>query len=481
MKKIKKLLALVLAVMMVLVPQTALAAETPGETSARYIKAIINKIAEDYRFRADKEAMYEAVLDYVMNENPELLEGAIKAVTDTLDDYSEYFTAEELATFFDYIEQAYVGIGVTIQETDNGILVLEVNPNGGAFDAGMQLNDIIIEVEGQNIVGMGSDVVSGMIRGEEGTTVNLKVKRGEQEISLTIERRRILTETVGYTIEEGGVGYLYISQFSSTTPESVQKALEEFRMRGIRKMIIDVRDNPGGELASALGVLDLFVPKGKVLTKLCYNNSRYDKELKSEASFVKKPDRKILILTNENSASASELFAGAMQYHGLAKTVGVRTFGKGSMQQFMGLLSPNGIRLGDIKLSVAEFTLPNGGKINGEGISPNVRVKNYFEPYDASQLTPMTLGAKYSVGSEASDVLAIEERLEVLGYYPGKVDGVFDTFTASATEVFQADRGLYVYGVMDYTTQNALIEEISEFEIEIDNQFDTAYNMLLKE
>lgn len=481
MKKRRKLLAAVLAAGMLLVPHSALAAETPGETSARYIKAIINKIAEDYRFDADKDEMYEAVLDYVMNMDPTLLEGSIKAVTDTLDDYSEYFTAEELQTFYNYVDQAYVGIGVTIQQTEEGIKVIEVNPDGGAFDAGVQLDDIIIEVEGQNIVGLGSDEASEMIRGEEGTYVNIKVRRGETEIPLTIERRRILTETVGYTVEKGGVGYIYISSFSDSTPESVEKALQDLERQGVKKLIIDVRDNPGGELGSVIEILEMFVPKNLVLTKIEYNDARYNGVFISNAEFRRTPDRDIVVLTNENSASASELFAGAMQYHNIAEVVGMRTFGKGSMQEFMGLINPRGFHLGDIKLTVAEFTKPDGSKINGVGITPDVRVKNTYVPYDASGLTPMTLNARYTIGDEASDVLAIEERLEALSYYTGKVDGIFDTFTAAATEQFQAEEGLYAYGVMDYTTQNALKEAIEEAEVEIDNQFDTAYEMLLKE
>ena len=175
------------------------------------------------------------------------------------------------------------------------------------------------------------------------------------------------------------------------------------------------------------------------------------------------------------------MFAGCLQNLRIAKVVGTETFGKGSMQEFMGLISPHGMSLGDIKLSVGEFTKPDGGKINGVGIAPDVRVKNAVEPYDASVLTPMTINDRYSVGDECPDVLAIEERLEVLGYYTGKVDGVFDSYTKRATEQFQEKVGLFVYGVMDYTTQNALNNAIAEAEVEIDRQFEKAHQMLLKE
>ena len=480
MKHMKKILAALLAGVMLLAPQVTFATETPGETSARYIKAIIHKIAEDYRFGADKEAMYDAVLDYVMSVDPTMLEGAITAVTDTLDNYSEYFTAEELQSFLYAVEQVYVGIGVTIQQVDKGIEITEVNPDGGAFQAGALAGDIIIEVDGENIVGQSTDEVASKVRGEEGTFVTIKVLRGEEELTLTIQRRLVGAETVGYTIEEGGVGYIYISTFSSSTVASMEKTLETLEKQGIKKFIIDVRDNPGGELSSVIDVLSMFVPKGMTLTRIEYNNARYNVEYKSKAKFARKLDRSIIVLANENSASAAELFAGCLQTLKLAKVVGVDTYGKGSVQNFMRLISPPGMPLGDIKLSVAEFTKPDGGKINGVGIAPDVWVKNVYEPFDDSGLTPMTLSAKYSLGDEAPDVLAIEERLDVLGFYTGKVDGVFDSFTQKATEEFQAYTNLFVYGVMDYTTQNALRNEIEKAEVEVDRQFEKAYEMILK-
>ena len=266
-----------------------------------------------------------------------------------------------------------------------------------------------------------------------------------------------------------------------STPESVEKALADIEGQGINKLIIDVRDNPGGDLSSVIDVLSLFVPKDTVLTKIQYNDETKNVELKSNASFTKAPDREMVVLVNENSASAAELFSGAMQNLGLAKVVGLTTYGKGSMQQFMLLINPPGFDLGDIKLSVAEFTKPDGSRINGIGIEPDVRIKNVYEPFDDSELTPMTLNDRYSVGDQAEDVRAIEERLSLLGYYTGTVDDTFDSFTAEATEEFQADMGFYVYGVMDFTTQNALNDEIHSAEVEVDRQFETACELLLKE
>lgn len=486
MKKAKKILSAFLAATILIVPTATSYAssevpeEVRGDIASRYIRAIIDKAAEDYRFGADKEAMYEAVLDYVMRENPDLLEGSITAAIDTLDKYSDYFTKEEISQFINAAENAYVGIGVTVVSVEAGALVQEVVDGGGAKDAGLLPGDIICAVDGTDVSGMSLDEIVSYITGEEGSTVNISFLRGEEVLSAVIERKLIQAETVYYTVDDG-VGYIYISEFSSNTPDAVNAALKDIEKQSIRKYIIDVRDNPGGNLASVIETLSLFVPRGKTLTKLEYNDESYNETLKSTANFSSKPNRKIAVLVNENSASAAELFSGALQTLKYATVVGRQTVGKGCMQEFMLLINPPGFSLGDIKLTTAEFTRPDGSKIQGIGIEPDVDVKNAIVPYDASHLTPMTISDRYAVGSQAEDVRAIEERLNVLGYYTGEIDDTFDENTAAATRMFQKDTGLYVYGVMDYTTQNVLNDEIAKAEMEEDRQYNAAFELLKKE
>lgn len=451
-----------------------------GDIASKYISVIIDKIAEDYRFGVDKDAVYKAVLDYVMHENPDLLEGAIRSATEPLDDYSLYFSAEELNAFVQMAEQAYVGIGVTITPIDAGCEILEVDPKGGAHAAGILPGDIIIGVDGKNVAGMDSTEVSLLVRGDENTSVVLTIKRGDQTMDVTVARKLIFTETVAHVMDKD-VAYIYISTFTSTTPDSLSRVLSEVEKNGTKKFIIDLRDNPGGELESVVACLELFVPKGKVITKIEYNNTKYSTTIVSEAKFSRAKKREIVILVNEESASAAEMFAGTMQNLKLAKVVGQETFGKGSMQQFLNLINPPGFDLGDIKLSVGEFTKPDGGRINGIGIAPDVYVKNIFEPYDVSTLTPMTISGKYKVGDTAEDVRAIEERLSLLGYFTATPDDYFDEKTHAATERFQENAGLFVYGVMDFTTQNALNDEMALLEVEMDRQYETAMNMLTKE
>lgn len=477
----KKLLAIVLSLVMLLSCTQVGAEETKGETASRYLTGIIDLIDKYYKYDdVTKGEMYRAVIDYLIKENPEALEGALKAATNLLDDYTVYYTEDELGSFQQNVHQTYVGIGVTVQKSDAGCIVTEVNKAGGAYQAGIVAGDELIGADGVSLDGMSLDEIVSRIQGVAGTTVTVEVLRGDAHITLDIERKQIKIQTVFYEIIDD-IGYIKIDTFATATPEELDAALKDIEENHkLKKMIIDVRDNPGGELKSVINILNMFVPKDKVLVKFEYKDERLNYQIKSKASFTKAPNRKIVILANENSASASELFCGTMQYHKLATVMGGLTFGKGSMQEMMGINVPEGFTLGDIKLTVAEFTKPDGGKINHLGIMPDKAVKNTYKDFDESTLTPMTINDRYTIGAEHSDVLAIEERLSILGYNVGEVDGVFDKMTHQATKNFQADTNLHPYGVMDFTTQSRLNDVIDDYEVEIDNQLAEAVQYLSK-
>lgn len=474
----KKIISIILAVVLIF-SGVSVSAQTQGETASRYLTGLIDLIDRYYKYDdVDKEDIYKAVIDYLIKENPELLEGALCAATDILDDYSVYYTRDELGTFYTDVQKSYVGIGVTVQKTDNGCIITEVNPNGGAFDAGVLVNDEIIAANGESLAGLSLDEIVAKIQGEEGTTVTIEVLRGETHLALDIVRKKVVIETVSYEVIDD-IGYIYISNFATDTPESLKNALYDLEENHkLNKFIIDVRDNPGGSLESIIDVLSLFVPEGKPLSEIQYKDESDVVVLKSRAEFTKPYNRKIVILANENSASASEMFCGTMQYYKLATIIGKTTFGKGSMQEMIGIINPPGFNLGDIKLTMAEFTKPDGSRINGIGIDPDKAVKNTFVDYDESVLTPMTISNRYTIGDEHPDVFAIEERLYALGYNVGEVDGVFDKMTHQATVNFQAMCELHPYGVMDYTTQARLNDAIDDLEVEVDKQLEAALEYL---
>lgn len=437
-----------------------------------YVKDIVDAVAEQYRFDITKEEMYEAVVDYVMSEHPELLEGAIRAATDCLDPFSGYFDREELSSFSDYIEANYVGIGVEITRQPGYIEFTGITKKSPAERAGLKVGDRLLSVNGEDASGFSIDDAAQRVRGEAGTEVELTVLRGEERLSFTVTREKVSNSTVSYENKDG-IGYLQIAKFSTGTPSEVKEALAYFDAAGLKNIIVDVRDNPGGELQSVLKVLYKFVPQNMPLTTIDYKDDSRDITFRSGADF-KTTDRKLVVLVNEESASAAELFAGAIRDNKLGVLIGRRTYGKGSVQEFMGLRSMGGEKLGDIKLTVAEYTLPNGECIHKIGITPDIVVKNKTVPLVTEEFRAMDFAAKYTIGDEGDGVLAAEQRLKAFGYQVGEVDGIYDEETALAVKTFQENVGLYPYGVLDITTQTYLNNAAEEAEVLEDLQLEAA-------
>lgn len=474
----KRIFAFILACLMVF-SCVAVSAETRNETALRYINGIIDIIDEYYKYDdVSKEDLYKAAMDYMIQQNPDLLEGSIEAVTDVLDEHSDYFRQDELTSYIETIQQSFVGIGVVVQKTDAGCLATEVMPTGGAYDAGVMVGDEIISVNGEYLTGYSLNDIVEKIQGIAGTTVTVGIIRNGTYFTLDITRKKINKQTVYYEIIDD-IAYINISSFATETPNELEAALVDIEQNHkLKKMIIDLRYNPGGELASVRKILNLFVPRGKILSKMVYKNEKNNYDILSRATFTKAPNRKIVVLVNEESASASEFFAGAMQGNKLATIIGTKTYGKGSMQEMLKLINPPGFELGDVKITMAEFTKPNGDRINFVGVEPDIKVRNTYRDFDESVLTPMTLSNRYTIGDTHDDVLAIEERLSVLGYNVGTVDGVFDKMTHQATINFQADAKLHPYGVMDFTTQSVLEDIMNDLEEEVDNQLEKALKYL---
>lgn len=486
-KKIQKIsiivISLLLAIAILASTLLPVFAEEKEETSveAKYMRAVIQMILGEYKFDADETEMYRDILDYVLTAKPELLEGAILAATESLDEYSTYFTQDELKSFMQILENEYVGIGVVIERITGGILISEVMPGGSAYSAGLKMGDKLIAVEGKDVTSLSVNEVSAKVRGENGTYVKLTVERNGEKIEFNVMRAPVTAGSASSNILNEKVGYIYITGFSSTTAEEVKTILESFDEKNIKKIIVDVRDNPGGELGSVINTLSLFVPAGKLLLTIDYKAQGYDLRIKSRADFFEKPDREVVVVVNENSASAAEVFAGGIMYNDIGVTVGRKTYGKGSVQEFVGLYNLPGHSLGDMKLTVAEYRLPNGESINGEGLEPTHRVKNVYEDLDTKGIMPLMYDKKYTVGDSGYGVLAVKQRLNLLGYNIGEVNSVYDEETAVAVRSFQAATNLYPYGVADFTTQAKLGEVVESTQVLIDRQLDKAYELLTGE
>lgn len=297
----------------------------------------------------------------------DLVDGAFKGIMYSLGDpYSEYYTSEEYNSVMESTNGEYNGIGVVVSKTEEteGLLVRKVYDNTPAMTAGIQENDVILKIDGKDVTNADINVAVGYIKGEDGTTVDITVRRADEEMDMQVKRSTIERPTVTSKMLDNSVGYIKLEEFDGVSTAQFSSAINGLKDKEMKKLIIDIRDNPGGRLDVVCDILDLFVEKDKLLVYTKDKNNKGDEEYTRYDASVK--DIPICILVNKNSASASEVFSGVMQDYELADIVGNQTFGKGIVQKI--------IDMGDgsaIKLTVSKYYLPNGENIHGEGITPD--------------------------------------------------------------------------------------------------------------
>ncbi|MGN0367312.1 MAG: S41 family peptidase [Wujia sp.] len=322
----------------------------------RKVKEINELIDNYFYFDVDREAQEEALYDGIM---------------DGLDDpYSVYYTPEEYADLQEDTSGEYVGIGAVVTENeDMNVMIVRPIKDSPAEEVGLQAEDIIVEVDGTAITDQELSVVVDMIRGEEGTTAHLKIYRqGESDyLEFDVPRRVVENYTVSSEMLDEQVGYLEITQFNDNTAKEFIEAFEECQDKGAQAMIIDLRDNPGGLLTSVVEICDYIMDDGMIV----YTEDKNGKVIgKFEDTGKHSVDIPLVVLVNGNSASASEIFSGAMQDTGKAEIVGTTTFGKGIVQSVIPLEDGSAV-----KMTIAKYFTPNGNDIHEKGIEPDVVVE----------------------------------------------------------------------------------------------------------
>lgn len=296
----------------------------------------------------------------------ELIEGAIRGIFQALDENSQYYTREEFQRLTEELSGEFIGIGVYIKEDKGSIIISEPIKGGPAERVGLQAGDEIISVNGENVKGKSLEEVTQLIKGEAGTTVKLGISRNNNRIYKNIKRAEIIINPVEFKILNDRIGYIKITQFNPHTYENVVSALREFDKKSITNIIIDLRNNPGGLLSEVVNILNLFIPEGPIVHVKYKDNVE-----QTYYSNLKKPKYKLAVLVNENSASASEIFAGAVKDTKVGTIIGVKTYGKGTVQNIIPLPYGDGI-----KLTIAEYQTPNKSTINKEGIQPDIIIKS---------------------------------------------------------------------------------------------------------
>ena len=303
-------------------------------------------------------------------DESDVVEGAYKGMVNALDDpYSEYYTADEYKTVLESTSGTYKGIGVGVKtNADTGELVaVKVYDDSPAEKAGMKQDDIIVSINGTDVTGMDINDAVQLIRDAKSDNISLVIKRGDEKINVDVERTDIDANTVASKMYDGGVGYILLAGFEGVRTNQFAQAVNSLKEQGMKKLIIDIRDNPGGRLDVVCDILDLFVDKDKILV---YTKDKYGKGEKCYAKYdASVKDMPICILVNGQSASASEVFAGVMKDYKLATIVGKKTFGKGIVQQLFKLSDGSAM-----KLTVSKYYLPNDENIHDKGIEPDVEV-----------------------------------------------------------------------------------------------------------
>ncbi|HWR61402.1 MAG TPA: S41 family peptidase [Clostridia bacterium] len=426
-KNIKRILALMLIIAILTVPVMAdvsFSFTTPGSGEEQKSEAL-QKI----------EAMLDIIKDeyYKDVQEEDLINGAIRGMLETLDPHSTYFTEEEFNEFMSDISGEIIGIGVQIEKQEDGITVIAPIEGSPAYNAGLKTGDKIVSVDDNDITGYTADKAASLIRGEEGTSVKIGLRRDGVAgiVYYELVRELIKINPVKYEIKDGNIGYLRITEFNDNTSEHTAEAVKAFNNSGVKGVIVDLRGNPGGLLDEVVDVCSLFVPKGPIVKIQIKNEivEVYESQL-DKAPF------KLAVLVDGGSASASEIMAGAIKDSKTGILIGEKTYGKGTVQHTMRLQGGGGA-----KLTIANYLTPSGFSLDGIGIVPDIEVKGSTVS-TASEFAAIKGDRSLKSGVIGLDVLGLQQRLNAIGYKLDKLDGVFGNMTKTAVLAFQKDNKL---------------------------------------
>jgi len=426
--------------------------------------------------RSEFKKLYDAYDEINANyfkdlDKETVINGAINGMVDSLKDpYSDYLNEEEAKQLNESISSSFEGIGAEITELDGFISVVSPIKNSPAERAGILPNDKISAVDGKSIQGMSSSEAVLLIRGEKGTEVVLTILRGDSSETMEVKvvRDVIPLETVYHELDKDGIGHIRITSFSTDTYKELLVALDDMEANGLKGLVVDVRQNPGGILNTAADISDLFIEKGKNLFQYESKGKKPDEYPATNGRKVEVP---VTVLIDDGSASASEILAAALSESAQIPLVGITTFGKGTVQSPQDL--PDGSNL---KLTTAKWLTPNGNWIHEKGIKPDVEV-----PYPSYAMLPyLDPALEMKEGLLSPPVKSAEEMLVAVGYDPGEVDGLFDDATVDAVMALQKDLELEVSGILVGDTTLGLMTKLRDKIDQDDPQLGKAKELLLE-
>ncbi len=422
--------------------------------------------------------VYEALKSYhyfYEGDSQALIDGAISGMINALDDpHSTYFTMKDYENFVEHLEDTYSGIGCEVTTVNGYTMIVSPFPDSPADEAGILANDLVVEVDGENVVGQTLQEVTNKIKGPVNSTVTLGISRNDNPelIYIEVTRKAIDQETVKseLIVEEGQpIGYLQITTFGENTAKEFKTAIEELESQGMTSLIVDLRNNSGGYLTSVVEMVDYILPPGKTITTIeSRDGSSVSYETESEGK-----DYPVVTLINEGSASASEIFSAAMKEAGGYEIVGTTSYGKGTVQVSMPIDDHS-----SLKITTQIWKTPDNNWINEVGVTPTVEVEapefyNYYQVY-------LEDGKSLEFDQVDPAIANAQNILNTLGYSVDRTDGYFDDSTETAVKQFQKDNGIEETGVIDNKTASHLTLSLRDKirDKEFDTQFKKAVEIL---
>lgn len=420
------------------------------------------------------ELVYDTLVNGYVDKNiskDDLINGALKGMAEaTGDPYTNYLVNDETAAIDETMTCSFGGIGAELRSENNRVIISNTREGTPAQKIGLQENDAILKVNGEDMEGKSISYVVSKVRGEVGTDVTLTIQRGTQELEVKITRAKIAIETVKGTVDssDATIGHVQINSFAKNTAKEVEKAVTDLREKGVKKFIFDVRYNPGGLLDQAIMIANMFVDEGKTILNVENRDGQIKSYKASKDYGTFKITEPYVLLVNEGSASASEILAAALKESADAKLIGKKTYGKGTVQSV--------IEVGDnaeLKYTIAKWLTPNKTWIHKTGIEPTeeVSMPDYYN------ITIIDTREVVKEGAVSDNVKTIETILKGLGY-DVTADGYFDSKTTEAVKEFQKSKGLSETGEVDEKTGTALMSAIRDALKANDTQYKAAVKAL---
>lgn len=405
--------------------------------------------------------------DYYKSEKSDKLsQAAIDGMVKELKDpYSEYMTKEQTQSFNEGVSGDFVGIGAEMQKKNDQISITSPMKGSPAEKAGIKPKDVVTEVNHKSIKNKPLDEVVKMVRGKKGTKVTLTIKRGSVEKDIAIKRDTIHVKSVEYE-KKDNVGVITINKFQNNTSGELKNAIKKAHKQGIRNVVLDLRNNPGGLLDEAVKMANIFIDKDKTVVQLQKGDDK--QQLKTENDPLKEAkDMKVSILINEGSASASEVFTGVLKDYHKAKVYGSKSFGKGIVQTTREFNDGSLLKYTEMK-----WLTPDGHYIHGKGIKPDVEIAT--PKYQSLSVIPND--KTYKLGDNNKHVKTMKIGLTALGFKVDNESKSFDTSLESAIKAFQKDNDLTINGEFDKETNDKFTQKL----VEKSNKNDTVLDQLLK-